>query len=188
MVACDVLISVVLHITIKFLCNKGEMAADIKHCLRLPFAFHIPMCFIGASHSETAIKLSWTCHMQCASHGIEPRSSLSWLFVRKIMNTACYCDLLKDKLKHAVRMKRRWWLAKGAIILHDNARPHSAQTTGEVLGKLGWEVLSDHPYSQIACLDHLRSTWEARVSIQMKKDNWSSAVMVVQSVKRVICC
>jgi hypothetical protein len=55
------------------------------------------------------------------------------LLERKTMNGAYYCDLLKHKLKPAIRTKRSRQLSKGVITLNDNACPHSAQAAGDVL-------------------------------------------------------
>jgi transposase len=63
------------------------------------------------------------------------------------MNAANCCDILKDKLEPVIRTKRYGRLSKGAIIVHDKARPHSAQAAGDVLDELGWEVLPHPPYS-----------------------------------------
>lgn len=55
--------------------------------------------------------------------------------------------MLENKIRPAIRTKRRGLLTKGVILFHDNARPHTAQLTKEKLQKLGWEILPHPPYS-----------------------------------------
>ncbi|GBN45965.1 Histone-lysine N-methyltransferase SETMAR [Araneus ventricosus] len=38
-------------------------------------------------------------------------------------------------------------LTDGILLLHDNARPHTAAQTRALLASFGWEVLDHHPYS-----------------------------------------
>jgi len=45
------------------------------------------------------------------------------------------------------RSKRRDIPIRNALLLHDNARPHVAQLTHDVLSDLGWETLEHPPYS-----------------------------------------
>ncbi|GBN65447.1 hypothetical protein AVEN_168361-1 [Araneus ventricosus] len=47
------------------------------------------------------------------------------------INSEVYCRTLK-KLKRAIQNKRRGLLSSGVVLLHDNARPHTAVRTGEV--------------------------------------------------------
>ncbi|GBN74722.1 hypothetical protein AVEN_6709-1 [Araneus ventricosus] len=47
------------------------------------------------------------------------------------INSEVYCRMLK-KLKRAIQNKRRGLLSSGVVLLHDNARPHTAVRTGEV--------------------------------------------------------
>ncbi|GBO45772.1 hypothetical protein AVEN_28188-1 [Araneus ventricosus] len=47
------------------------------------------------------------------------------------INSEVYCRMLK-KLKRAIQNERRGLLSSGVVLLHDNARPHTAVRTGEV--------------------------------------------------------
>ena len=54
---------------------------------------------------------------------------------------------LLERLKTAIRAKRKGLLTQGVILLHDNARPHTARLTLETVKHLGLEVLPHPPYS-----------------------------------------
>ena len=51
------------------------------------------------------------------------------------------------RLKPEIRSKRRGKLSKCIVLLHDNARSHTAAHTVETLQKLNFEVLDHPPYS-----------------------------------------
>jgi hypothetical protein len=55
------------------------------------------------------------------------------------------CDTLK--LRHAIQNKRRGRLSQGAMTLHDNARPHTASATQNLIATFGWEQFDHPPYS-----------------------------------------
>jgi histone-lysine N-methyltransferase SETMAR len=59
------------------------------------------------------------------------------------INTAAYCETLK-MLRRAIQNRRREMLTRGVTLLHDNARPHTARATQQLLQSFNWEVL-DHP-------------------------------------------
>lgn len=71
---------------------------------------------------------------------------IDFLEERKTINAAYYSELL-GKVKLAIRTKRRGLLSKGVILLHDNARAHTAHLSNNTLAKLGWKVLPHPPYS-----------------------------------------
>ena len=63
------------------------------------------------------------------------------------INSARYSEMLIDRLDPEIRSKRRGQLSKGTVLLHDNARLHTADYTVETLQKLKFEVLAHPPYS-----------------------------------------
>ena len=55
--------------------------------------------------------------------------------------------MLTDRLKPEIRSKLRGLLSKGVMLLHDNARTHTAAHTAETLRQLKFEVMAHSPYS-----------------------------------------
>ncbi|GBN42211.1 Mariner Mos1 transposase [Araneus ventricosus] len=51
------------------------------------------------------------------------------------------------KLRKAMKSKHPSKISRGVILLHDNARPHTAKAAKELLQKFKWKVLSHPPYS-----------------------------------------
>ena len=62
------------------------------------------------------------------------------------INAKRYADTLQ-KLRHAIKSKRPGMLADGIILLHDNARPHTANLVRDKLQRFGWKTLQHPPYS-----------------------------------------
>jgi histone-lysine N-methyltransferase SETMAR len=58
-------------------------------------------------------------------------------------NAGVYCDTLKE-LRRVIQNKRRGMLSRGAVMLHDNALPHTAAATQDLIATFGWEQF-DHP-------------------------------------------
>jgi histone-lysine N-methyltransferase SETMAR len=63
------------------------------------------------------------------------------------VNNERYSAMRKDKLKPAIRSKRRGLLSKTVIVHDDNARPHAAASTIENIQKLNFERLPHPPSS-----------------------------------------
>lgn len=57
-----------------------------------------------------------------------------------------YCEVLRS-LRRAIQNKRRGKLSKKVILFHDNARPHSARQTRDLLDRFKWEIFGHPPYS-----------------------------------------
>ena len=55
--------------------------------------------------------------------------------------------MLIGRLKPEIQSKHRRQLSKGIVLLHDNARLHTAVHTVETLQKLNFEVLAHSPYT-----------------------------------------
>jgi len=55
--------------------------------------------------------------------------------------------MLQREMKHAIRSKGREKLSRKILLLHDNARPHTAAHTLETLKQLKWEAMEHPAYS-----------------------------------------
>jgi hypothetical protein len=73
--------------------------------------------------------------------------ALYWCTSRKRVKPRLYTDMLVNELKSAKRSKRRGLLSKRVLLLHDNARPHTAAHTVDTLRALKFEVLKHPQYS-----------------------------------------
>jgi histone-lysine N-methyltransferase SETMAR len=62
------------------------------------------------------------------------------------MNFASYCEVLLN-LQDAIRRKHPGQWARGILLHHDNARPHTAQAALERVQELQWVLLEHLPYS-----------------------------------------
>lgn len=62
------------------------------------------------------------------------------------INSVSYCETLK-RLRKAIKDRRPGKLTKGIVLLHDNATPHSARITKELLETFKWEEWEHPPYS-----------------------------------------
>ena len=58
-----------------------------------------------------------------------------------------YSNMLRNDLRPAIRSKRRGRLTQYVLLLHDNARPHTAHLTINTIRQLNWEVLEYSAYS-----------------------------------------
>ena len=61
-------------------------------------------------------------------------------------NAGVYCDTLK-KFRRAIQNKRRGMLSRDVVMIHDNARPHTAASTQNLITTFGWEQFDHPPYS-----------------------------------------
>jgi histone-lysine N-methyltransferase SETMAR len=59
------------------------------------------------------------------------------------INAGAYCDILK-KLRRAIQNKQRGMLSRGVVMIHNNARPHTATAMKNLIMIFGWEQF-DHP-------------------------------------------
>jgi len=78
------------------------------------------------------------------------------------VTSAWYSDMLVNKLKPAIRLRRRGLLSKRVLLLHDNTCPHTDAHTVDTPCVLKFEVLKYPPYSPaLVQLDfHLFRTFE----------------------------
>lgn len=62
------------------------------------------------------------------------------------INGDAYIETMKP-LRRAIQNNRHDLLSSGVVFLHDNARPHAAQKTKDLLDKFKWDVFAHPPYS-----------------------------------------
>ena len=62
------------------------------------------------------------------------------------ITSSVYCKTL-TKLRRAIQNQRRGMLKSGIVLLHDNARPHTAAKTKETVQNFKWETFDHPPYS-----------------------------------------
>ncbi|GBM02173.1 Mariner Mos1 transposase [Araneus ventricosus] len=74
----------------------------------------------------------------------EARSGVFWDRHRHI--AVRYCETLR-KLRRAIQNKRRGMLSQGIVLLHDNARSHSAGVNQNLMQQFDWEQFDHPPYS-----------------------------------------
>jgi len=72
----------------------------------------------------------------------------------RTVTSASYCAIL-TKLCAAIHRKQPGLLTKEMLLLHDNARPHSANQTTAMLRSFKWEVFQHPPYSPDLALSDL---------------------------------
>lgn len=63
------------------------------------------------------------------------------------INSQYFCKLVNDDLRQHLKNRRRGKLSMKPILQMDNATPHTAAVTKDLLAKLGWDVLPHPPYS-----------------------------------------
>lgn len=71
---------------------------------------------------------------------------IEWLPEGTTVNSAYYCKIL-TKLKESIKSERRGKWTRGVFLLHDNARPHTAEVTQAKIRELGFTQLPHPPYS-----------------------------------------
>ena len=68
-------------------------------------------------------------------HAVPPRHKVKATY---------YCTFLQHHLRPVLRRKRRHLVIQNPIILHDNARSHSAAAVTDLLRRWQWDIL-EHP-------------------------------------------
>ena len=88
------------------------------------------------------------CRKRYAVVLLSPRRPLSdrLLATRDSIKAQRYSQTLTT-LRQAIKSKRSGKLSGGIILLHNNARPHTANTITALLQKFKWEVIGHPPYS-----------------------------------------
>ena len=63
------------------------------------------------------------------------------------INADAYCATLR-RLRKAIQNRRTGKLSRGTVLIHDNARPHTARQTQTLLhDEFHWDTFDHPPYS-----------------------------------------
>ena len=97
---------------------------------------------------------------------------VDFLTERRTINAQYYCQLL-DSVKAAYRSKRRDVPIRSILLLHDNARPHTAALTQAKLHQMHWATIEHPPYSPYLspCDYHLFGPLKEGLGGQRFEDN-----------------
>ncbi|GFX37487.1 histone-lysine N-methyltransferase SETMAR [Trichonephila clavipes] len=71
---------------------------------------------------------------------------INFLPCGETVNADRYCKTLRE-LRRVIQNKRRGMLTAGVVLIHGNARPHTAGRSAAVLMEFGWELFDHPPYS-----------------------------------------
>ena len=99
-----------------------------------------------SSHPAKKFKVQQSSSMATVFWDSQGILLVNFLPTEEKINVVHYCQTL-NKLREAVRRKRRGRLTEGVILQHDNATPHTVNITKDWLRKYGWEVLTHPPHS-----------------------------------------
>jgi len=91
----------------------------------------------STSSGKLMATVFWDMHVVLLLHFSAPNETV---------NSAAYQATLK-KLKRTVQRKRPLMSDKMVLLLHDNAQPHTAHATVNLLERWDWEILEHRPYS-----------------------------------------
>jgi hypothetical protein len=98
------------------------------------------------------------------------------------------------RFRTAIHRKRPGLLTKKMLLLHDNARPHSANQTTVTLRSFKWEVLQHPTYSPDLAHERFPLVWTFKTLSFGRTLSWqwcgwkSSARVVPTATKRILRC
>ena len=92
---------------------------------------------------------------------------IDFLLCRTTVNAQRYSQTLTI-LCQAIKLKQPGKLTSEVILLHDNAKPHTANTIMALLQKFKWKVLGHPPYSPDLSLQ-LCHLWSHKKALRVKQ-------------------
>jgi len=143
--------SIAQRVIITFLAPEGVKPAEILRRLTAQFGEEtLSRARVFAWHKQF---VEGRDRVENESHDRRPRTSVTVNKINSIRQLieddrrrTDYCDIL-SQVRLAYRRKRRDLSIRDVVLLHDNARPHTAALTRKKLDQLGWETLEHPPYS-----------------------------------------
>ena len=107
-----------------------------------------------------------------------------------LLTSSSYCDLLVNHLKPEVCSKCCGQLTTGILLLHDNARPHTAHETVAKIEDLHFQCPPHPPYSPDLTTSNFHVCGTKRGTVRNEVQVWwsssrSATWLAVQDTKRV---
>ena len=72
---------------------------------------------------------------------------IEFVYVGVTVNGTYYAEVLRTKLRPAIRQKRHALYKAGVVLIHDNATPHKSNPIKTVIDHFDWEILPHSSYS-----------------------------------------
>ena len=91
-----------------------------------------------------------------------------------------YTHLVLTRLCHTIQNKQQGLLSCKILLLPNNARPHAAHATGELLANSQWEIFKHPPYSP----DPVSYT---HLDVYKRQDGWLVSITNMLTTAQVIC-
>jgi histone-lysine N-methyltransferase SETMAR len=104
------------------------------------------------------------------------------------VNSASYCKVLL-KIRDSICSKLPGQLARGVLLHHENAIPHTARATQERIQELQWELREHPPYGRDLAPSDFHLFEPLKNSLGDKRFADDEVVETeVRTVKRLLCC
>ena len=120
---------------------------------------HLFLCCSGGERSAKGVRPAW---------GMEASKEEQRGLVRFVV--------AENARIHTIKSKLPGMLSDGIILLHDNARPHTANLVNDNLKRFGWETLQNPPYNPDLSACDIHIFGDLKKDIPGRRFHWDEQV------------